>query len=383
VKDLVDQLRRQGLLKHIGGEYPIVTVTADGDRALADGRPIELVLPACAKADRAADRRASSDAGSQPDEPAASVLETLRIFQETKSVEAVAAQRELFASTIYFHLARLIELGLLDCVQVVPAARQQPIRDAAKSVGTRQLKPIKESLGDEFSYEEIRCVVAAIRAERRDRQRERVKTQPADSNRQQPDVPDDIREYLQALHPRKLTGNWDAGFAVDFTGRFTGGHYQRTTAGELLYQFKYRHDPQPATELGELLCRVVQQSPPLSTAEVIVIVPPTQARADFEPVARLAQELGRRTGLPVEPEAIVRARATKHQKEMTNRAQKLTNVRGAFRVGNKAVIAGKRVLLLDDFYDSGATLTEATRVLRSRGAAAVLVLTVGKTIHRA
>jgi predicted amidophosphoribosyltransferase len=150
-----------------------------------------------------------------------------------------------------------------------------------------------------------------------------------------------------------------------------------------LYLFKYRHDPQPAEELGDLLHRVVQQSPPLRTADVIVIVPPTQTRAGFEPVARLAEEIGRRMGLPVELDAIVRARTTKHQKEMTNRIQKLTNVRGAFRIGNKAVIAGRRVLLLDDFYDSGATLTEATRVLRGQGAAKVLVLTVGKTIHRA
>jgi ATP-dependent DNA helicase RecQ len=151
----------------------------------------------------------------------------------------------------------------------------------------------------------------------------------------------------------------------------------------MLYRFKYRCDPEPATELSELLYRVVSQSPELRAAELIVIVPPTQRRTDFEPVARLAEQLGRRLSVPVDLRVLVRARSTRHQKEMTNWAQKTNNVSGAFHVCDTARIAGKHVLLLDDFYDSGATLTEATRVLRGRGAAAVLVLTVGKTIHRA
>jgi predicted amidophosphoribosyltransferase len=39
------------------------------------------------------------------------------------------------------------------------------------------------------------------------------------------------------------------------------------------------------------------------------------------------------------------------------------------------------VLLLDDFFDSGATLAEATRVLLAADAAEVYVLTITKTIH--
>jgi predicted amidophosphoribosyltransferase len=50
-------------------------------------------------------------------------------------------------------------------------------------------------------------------------------------------------------------------------------------------------------------------------------------------------------------------------------------------VPNPERIRDRRLLLLDDFYDSGATLREATRTLRQAGAAVIRVLTAAKTIH--
>jgi len=54
-------------------------------------------------------------------------------------------------------------------------------------------------------------------------------------------------------------------------------------------------------------------------------------------------------------------------------------VAGAFAV--RRDVRGQRLLLLDDLYDSGATLEEVSRVLRAAGAAAVCVLTLTRTIH--
>jgi predicted amidophosphoribosyltransferase len=79
--------------------------------------------------------------------------------------------------------------------------------------------------------------------------------------------------------------------------------------------------------------------------------------------------------------AFAKTRATELQKALTNLAQKQANVRGAFCVAEANAVRGCHVLLLDDFYDSGATLAEATRVLLVAGAAEVYVLTVTKTIH--
>jgi predicted amidophosphoribosyltransferase len=64
---------------------------------------------------------------------------------------------------------------------------------------------------------------------------------------------------------------------------------------------------------------------------------------------------------------------------MRTLAQKRANVAGAFKV--QGDVRGKRLLLVDDLYDSGATLEEVTRVLRQAGAARVCVLTLTRTIH--
>jgi predicted amidophosphoribosyltransferase len=53
------------------------------------------------------------------------------------------------------------------------------------------------------------------------------------------------------------------------------------------------------------------------------------------------------------------------------------NVRGAFRARGDGV-AGKSVLLIDDVYTTGATLSECARVLRRAGASRVYVLTVAR-----
>lgn len=58
----------------------------------------------------------------------------------------------------------------------------------------------------------------------------------------------------------------------------------------------------------------------------------------------------------------------------SNSAQRLRAVHGAFAVPTKWGLAGQVVLLVDDRSDTGWTLTEAARVLRRAGAAAVLPL---------
>ena len=76
---------------------------------------------------------------------------------------------------------------------------------------------------------------------------------------------------------------------------------------------------------------------------------------------------------------LVKTRETRPQKEMRTLAQKRQNVAGAFAV--RGPVRGRRVLVVDDLYDSGATLEEVTRVLRGAGARAVLVVTLTRTIH--
>ena len=76
---------------------------------------------------------------------------------------------------------------------------------------------------------------------------------------------------------------------------------------------------------------------------------------------------------------VTRVRPTCPQKEMRTLAQKRANVSGAFAASGDA--RGKRVLVVDDLHDSGATLDEAARVLRAAGASTICMLTLTRTIH--
>ena len=371
VGEMIEALRKQGYLNQIGGEFPVVVLSAAGERVLQEKLPISIPVPKGRGAPPAGGPAGKRFQGQ-------TVFETLAVFREGKSPTEIAQAREMSPSTIRGHLATLIEDGHLQCSELLSEGLRKRIEAAVDAVGGDRLRPVKDLLGDEVSYEEIRWVVA----ERRGGQKSAPDKGSADS------APDgagsartEVREYLASVRPKELHGNWDAGYAVDFTGRFVGSNYERTRVGELLFRLKYRRAAPLAEELGGLLWQVAQMRPELRTADLIVLVPPSRCGATHDSVALLAQALSARSGLPVDDARMERVRATRPQKAMANEAQKAGNVCGVFRISPGRAVVGQRILLLDDFYDSGATLGECARVLRAGGAAAVYVLTVGKTIH--
>lgn len=58
--------------------------------------------------------------------------------------------------------------------------------------------------------------------------------------------------------------------------------------------------------------------------------------------------------------------------------QRRENVHNAFAVRHKAQVSGKRVLLVDDILTSGATCSEAARILKMHGAATVVVAVLAR-----
>ncbi len=89
---------------------------------------------------------------------------TLALYRQGLSIEEIANQRNLKPSTIMSHLSELAEAGeAIDIDRLVQPEHYQAIADALQQVGDDLLRPVKDFLGDEYSYEEIRLVRAALR----------------------------------------------------------------------------------------------------------------------------------------------------------------------------------------------------------------------------
>jgi ATP-dependent DNA helicase RecQ len=106
-----------------------------------------------------------SIASKSPTVPAPhSRLQTLTLYEQGRTIEEIAEERGLTQSTVTSHLTELIEMGeSIDVASLIPEEHYQNIVDAIDQIGGTALKPIKEFLGDEYSYDEIRLIRAMMR----------------------------------------------------------------------------------------------------------------------------------------------------------------------------------------------------------------------------
>lgn len=333
-------------------------LSTQGASALNAGAPIPLKLPE--KIARHEDGRKR-----MAHRPEDTVEVTAQMFAGGTNPTAIAQERGLTESTIYSHLAQLIAAKRVDLDRAVKPDVTALIREAIKGVeDTSRMSPIKALLPEHVSYGEIKCVLVADGL-----WKEREKNEkPAG---------DAVSEFLSQSHPRPLTGPWDVGWALGFHSSFAGSDWTRSGVGELAYRLKYRQDRSAIPELVKQALEVCRENRKLADVDAILPTPPSMAR-DFDHLRAFADALGGALGLRVHA-IIEKLRATQPQKEMHTLAQKRANVAGAFAV--KQDLRGKRVLVVDDLYDSGATLEETTRVLQAAGASTVCVLTLTRTIH--
>ena len=77
---------------------------------------------------------------------------------------------------------------------------------------------------------------------------------------------------------------------------------------------------------------------------------------------------------------LIKVRQTDEQKVFQNGWLKQDNVRDAFSYANPSEIIGKRIILIDDIFDSGATMREIGRLLTSMGADIIVPIAIAKTV---
>lgn len=108
----------------------------------------------------------------------------------------------------------------------------------------------------------------------------------------------------------------------------------------------------------------------------IPLHPAKRRKRGFDQAGLLAVKLGRLLELPVDTVTLERVRNTRSQKLLPG-SERTKNVAGAFACRkDSASLRGKRILLVDDVYTTGATADSAAGALLDAGAAGVYLLMV-------
>jgi ATP-dependent DNA helicase RecQ len=98
----------------------------------------------------------------RPERESDTKQQSFEMFRLGNSIEKIAEQRELSPVTIEGHLAFYIQQGALDIEQVMNTSKIPAIQKAIEQIGGKALSPIKEKLGDAYSFGEIRMVMAYL-----------------------------------------------------------------------------------------------------------------------------------------------------------------------------------------------------------------------------
>lgn len=189
--------------------------------------------------------------------------------------------------------------------------------------------------------------------------------------------------------PIEVKGNWKLGYALDvhvveatYLGDNEYGHAQfdtmRSEIGELVYKLKNSDSRQGIKELTEVASTFIKKLG--FNFDVIVPILPSKKRG-FQPVPVLAAEIAKACNIDV-AQPVKKIKETPQAKNIKDLTERLKVLEGAFVIEDSSLVRGKSVLLFDDLFGSGATLTVITELMLKAGANSVSVLTLTKTKTR-
>ncbi len=145
-----------------------------------------------------------------------------------------------------------------------------------------------------------------------------------------------------------------------------------------------KREPFVAARLQKLFTARFQNLP-FQDATKIIPVPLSKKRyfeRGFNQAVVLAKILAKSTGLMLDDQSLARKIHTPmHRAAMDGKARAMS-VKNAFDVKRPKLIEGETILLLDDVYTSGATVSNCAKALKEKGASKVYVLTLARAIDR-
>ena len=188
------------------------------------------------------------------------------------------------------------------------------------------------------------------------------------------------------VNVKKIEGSWNDGYSIDkhtssstYAGIDAYGHDKydtiRTEAGEALYLLKYKSDQSKIKPIAQQLFDSLGNK--FSSAGFIVPMTASNQRP-IQPVTEIAKELARLMNIPCIENFLLKVGSTQQLKDLQSKEEKAEALISSFSYNDAALNNGKwDVLLIDDLYDTGASIEAACSAIRkSNKISKVFVATV-------
>ena len=153
-------------------------------------------------------------------------------------------------------------------------------------------------------------------------------------------------------------------------------YYGVSNVGSALHRSKYDNGGDFPDFLLRLTLKAFRKTFGNTRFDWVLYVPPTHS-GDL--VKNFAVKFASVIKVPISHK-LVKSRQTSEQKVFQNGWLKQDNVKDAFSYMSPEEINGKRIILLDDIFDSGATMKEIGKMLTAMGAETIVPVAIAKTV---
>ena len=197
---------------------------------------------------------------------------------------------------------------------------------------------------------------------------------------------------LQITHNIDFTGPWrykiqnfrDSFFPMlaveskttNMVNGIAASYYGVSNVGATIHRCKYENGGDFPHYLLKLTLRAFRKQFGNEKFELILYIPPTES-GDL--VKNFSGKIAEILGIPISHD-LKKSRITKPQKVYQNYVLKRDNIKDAFKVESSVYVNDKNILLIDDIYDSGASMKEAGKFLTKLGASKIAPLVIAKTV---
>jgi ATP-dependent DNA helicase RecQ len=153
-------------------------------------------------------------------------------------------------------------------------------------------------------------------------------------------------------------------------------YYGVSNVGAALHRSKYENGGDFPDFLLKLVLKAFRKKFGQEKFDLILYVPPTKSG---ELVKNFATKVSQVLKFPISHK-LIKIRKTHEQKIFENGYLKHDNVSGAFNYLVPEEISGKSILIIDDIFDSGATVKEIGKYLSNLGALKIAPLVIARTV---